>query len=129
MIPIEQWVEGYSIVFQIAVEIPLFVIFILLFPISFYIVGYINRFGVERISKTKQPNNRKWTILSGFIVYSIGWILIYNILGTTMMVEQPESYWIGILSFALINSIEWFCLFLVGVVGYIVALKLPIFRN
>lgn len=129
MIPIEHWSENYSIMIQILVEIPLVIVFILIFPVSFYIIGVINRFRVEQISKARQPNNRRWTLLSGFIVYVIGMLLINGIIGFTMQIEHPESYWIGIVSHAVTDLIGWFCFFLVGIAGYLVAIKPPLFRD
>jgi hypothetical protein len=129
MIPIEEWAGSYNLIVQIIVGIPLFLIFILVLSIIFYIIGFINRFGVERISKMKQPRNRKWIVLTGLIVYVIGLILIQTIFGFTMNVEHPESYWLGLGSIAVTNAIEWLCFFLVGSIGYFVAIKLSVFRN
>ena len=129
LIPIENWAEGFDIVILIVVEIPLIMIFVLYWLIGSYIVGNINRYGVSRISKTDLPNNRKWIILHGFIVTLVGYILVYIFFGFTMTIETPESYWVGILSLAISNGIEGICLILMGLVGYLVATKLPVFRD
>ena len=129
LIPIEQWAEGYDIIIQIFVELPMILILILVLPTIFYIVGTINRFGVQLVSKKRLPRNRKWTVLSGLIVYTLGWILISQIFGFTMNIEHPESYWLGIGSLAITNAIEWLCLLVVGAIGYLVAIKLPLFQD
>lgn len=121
LIPIGHWPEGPSIPWVILLVLSLLVVS--------YVIGIINRFGVERISKTNLPRNRKWIFLHGFIVTLIGWILIYNLLGFFQMIEPPESYWIGLVSLMISNGIQWSCLLLVGLVGYLVAVKLPVFRN
>ena len=129
LIPIEHWAEGFDIVILILVEIPLVSVFVLYCLIGSYIIGCINRFGVERISKIDLPHNRKWIILHGFIVTLTGLILVSIFFGFTMMIEPPESYWIGLASYTIIHAIEWFCFVLVGLVGYLVAVKLPVFRD
>ena len=105
LIPIGQWAIGSGIVTLTVVGISVVTVLVLCFLVVFYIVGIINRFGVERISKTDLPKNRKWIILHGFIVTLIWLILIYNLFGLSQMIEFPESYWIGLVTLTISNAI------------------------
>jgi len=129
LIPIEQWSESLPLPTYVIIEILLFVPFVASFAFGSYVIGIVNRFGVQHISKSDLPKNRKWTIFHGFLILMVGWILTYNVFSFTMSIERSDSYWLALGGLALTNAIEWLCMTLTGLIGYVVATKSPLFRN
>ncbi|MFW9844955.1 MAG: hypothetical protein ACFFEV_10295 [Candidatus Thorarchaeota archaeon] len=124
IIPFENW-------------IPFFVIIFLIILVSTFVVGFVNKGVAESIWEISLPNNRKWLITQGFLVYILGAIIQICVFSVKIWVESSLESWSdqlpGSLGDFLVGMIteplSLVGILLTGIIGYLIAIKIPMFKD
>ncbi|MGY5872884.1 MAG: hypothetical protein RTV72_11605 [Candidatus Thorarchaeota archaeon] len=135
--PIELWIEGQNSTIVIIGTISIISIISISSLPSIIATGYVNRFLVHVLTKKKLPRNRKWLILQGLIVYVISMLLFMYFTEYLVSLRSTLTPWSETFPGStgdfyvemIISSLRWVFRFPVGLAGYLVAAKLPIFHD
>jgi hypothetical protein len=135
--PLRLWLAEFGFIVSILFEILVLSIIVLSTLAAILIVGYVNRAGVEGLIEISLPTNRKWVFLQGFLVLILGMILLSSLILLQLWMESSLETWSeqfpGSLGDFLVGVITgWIVplgIILVGVLGRLVAVKLPFFRG
>ena len=137
LIPIELLVQGQSaVIILLGYTLIVTILAISSIP-SIIVIGYVNRSIVGRDTKVTLPRNHKWLVLQGLIIYVVTMMLFipyFEFLASVQSSLRPWSEtfpgtmgdgFIVLILAALLNAFS----LTLGLFGYLIAFKLPLFRN
>ncbi len=136
IIPLEQWANEFAIS-SILFEIPIIVFLTLSIIAVILVIGRISRGGIEPTLEISLPQNRKCIFTQGLLVYISGVALQISSFSLIVRLESSLETWsnqmpgnLGDFVVGMITSSIFFVVILLtGMLGYLIATKLPIFKN
>ena len=135
--PLETWAAGLGPLSSILVVISMVFIIGLIVLIATFAVGRITRFGVGSMWGMSLPKNRTWLWSRGFVMFTLGAIVISSLITLETQLEsilEPWStqfsgslgdFYVGMIT-GPFSFVGWF---LVGYIGYLVAYRLTFFQE
>jgi len=137
LIPIELQIQGQNAVIMLLGYIIIVTLLAIISIPSIVVIGFINRSVVGNHSKGSIPRNRKWLILQGLILYVVTmlWFIPYLeflVSLQTSLIPWSETF-PGTMGdgfvVIIISVLRYAFIIPTGLFGYLVAFKLPLFRN